>query len=134
MDYKEKTTQLCTVTRWYFCSLLQRFLKVLFQDEECCLVKTLQWKAGVNGEALTQLCAVKFGVDQPVEYRLYCRSDGDMIPLPSDAQIQDLQGLGASSSPLVYQHSSQDIKSHKLTRGGGFGPLGRSIVNWSEFK
>ncbi|XP_036443887.1 ras and Rab interactor 2 [Colossoma macropomum] len=99
-------------------NLQQRFVKVLFQDGECCLVKTLQWKAGVSGEALAQLCAVKFGVDQPEEYGLYWRSEGELMPLPSDAQFQDLQGLGDSSAPFIYQHSSQDMKSRKLTRGG----------------
>ncbi|XP_007244539.3 ras and Rab interactor 2 [Astyanax mexicanus] len=97
-------------------NLQQRFVKVLFQEEDCSLVKTLQWKAGVSGEALTQLCAVKFGVDQPEDYGLYWRSDGELMPLPSDAQFQD---LGASSAPLVYQHCSQDMKSRKsLTRVG----------------
>ncbi|XP_072517720.1 ras and Rab interactor 2 [Salminus brasiliensis] len=96
-------------------NLQQRFVKVLFQDENCSLVKTLQWKAGVSGEALAQLCAAKFGVDQPEDYGLYWRSDGELMPLPSEAQFQD---LGASSAPLVYQQSSQDMKSHKLTRGG----------------
>ncbi|KAL7853735.1 hypothetical protein AOLI_G00205790 [Acnodon oligacanthus] len=99
-------------------NLQQRFVKVLFQDGECSLVKTLQWKAGVSGEALSQLCAVKFGVDQPEEYGLYWRSEGELMPLPPDAQFQDLQGLGASSAPFIYQHSSQDMKSRKLTRGG----------------
>ncbi|XP_037401959.1 ras and Rab interactor 2 isoform X2 [Pygocentrus nattereri] len=99
-------------------NLQQRFVKVLFQDGECSLVKTLQWKAGVSGEALSQLCAVKFGVDQPEEYGLYWRSEGELMPLPSDAQFQDLQGLGTSSAPFIYQHSSQDMKSRKLTRGG----------------
>ena len=90
---------------------------MLFQDGECSLVKTLLWKAGVSGEALAQLCSAKFGVE-PEEYGLYWRSEGELMPLPSDAQIQDLHGLGASGAPLIYLNSSQDMKSRKLTRGG----------------
>ncbi|TSL04315.1 Ras and Rab interactor 2 [Bagarius yarrelli] len=96
----------------------QRFVKVLFQDGDCSLVKTLQWTAGLNGEALAQLCAIKFGVDQPDEYGLYWRSSGKLTPVPLDAQIQDLQNMGTSSAPLIYQHSNQNIKSSKLTREG----------------
>ncbi|XP_053334409.1 ras and Rab interactor 2 [Clarias gariepinus] len=96
----------------------QRFVKVLFQDGECSLVKTLQWKAGVSGEALAQLCASKFGVDQPDEYSLYWRSSEKLTAVPPDAQIQDLQNMGTSSAPLIYQHSCQEMKSSKLTRGG----------------
>ncbi|KAI5096746.1 ras and Rab interactor 1 [Silurus meridionalis] len=96
----------------------QRFVKVLFQDGECSLVKTLQWKEGFSGEALAQLCANKFGVDKPDEFCLYWRSSGKLIQVPLDAQIQDLQNLGTSSAPLIYQHSNQDMKSSKLTRGG----------------
>lgn len=91
---------------------------MLFQDGECSLVKTLQWKVGLNGEALAQLCAVKFGVDQPDEYGLYWRSSEELIPVPLDAQIQDLQNMGTSSAPLIYQQSNQDMKSNRLTRGG----------------
>ncbi|XP_058271536.1 ras and Rab interactor 2 [Hemibagrus wyckioides] len=96
----------------------QRFVKVLFQDGECSLVKTLQWKAGFGGEVLAQLCAMKFGVEQPDEYGLYWRSSGKLIPVPLDAQIEDLQNVGTSSAPLIYQHANQDIKSSRLTRGG----------------
>ncbi|XP_017348026.1 ras and Rab interactor 2 isoform X1 [Ictalurus punctatus] len=96
----------------------QRFVKVLFQDGECSLVKTLQWKAGISGEALGQLCAIKFGVDQPDEYGLYWRRSEKLIPVPLDAQIQDLQNMGTSSAPLIYQHSNPDMKSNRLTRGG----------------
>ncbi|XP_066502253.1 ras and Rab interactor 2 [Hoplias malabaricus] len=99
-------------------NLHHRFVKVLFQDGECSLVKTLQWKAGVSGEALAQLCGVKFGVEQPEDYGLYWRRDGELMPLPSDAQIQDLLSLGSRSPPLIYQLSNQDMKSRKLTRGG----------------
>lgn len=91
---------------------------MLFQDGECSLVKTLQWKAGCGGEALAQLCAMKFGVEQPDEYGLYWRSSGKLIPVPLDAQIEDLPNVGTSSAPLIYQHSNQDIKSSRLTRGG----------------
>ncbi|XP_076836518.1 ras and Rab interactor 1 isoform X2 [Brachyhypopomus gauderio] len=98
--------------------LQQSFVKVLFQDGEWSLMKTLQWKAGAGGEALSQLCAAKFGVDQAEDFGLYWRRDGELVPLPPTAHIHDLQSLGASSLPLIYQHSAQDIKSRKLTRGG----------------
>lgn len=91
---------------------------MLFQDGECSLVKTLQWKVGFSGEALAQLCAVKFGVDRPDEYGLYWRRSEKLIPVPLDAQIQDLQNIGTSSAPLIYQQSNQDMKSSRLTRGG----------------
>uniref|UniRef100_A0A8B9KDN5 Ras and Rab interactor 1a n=1 Tax=Astyanax mexicanus TaxID=7994 RepID=A0A8B9KDN5_ASTMX len=81
--------------------------QVLFQEEDCSLVKTLQWKAGVSGEALTQLCAVKFGVDQPEDYSLYWRSDGELMPLPSDAQFQDL-GSPLLHQPLVFSKTEPD--------------------------
>ncbi|MCI4386465.1 hypothetical protein PGIGA_G00062640 [Pangasianodon gigas] len=99
-------------------AIKQRFVKVLFQDGECSLVKTLQWKAGFSGEALAQLCAIKFGVDQPEEYGLYWRNSGKLIPVSLDDQIQDLQNVGTSSAPLINQHSNQDMKSSRLTRGG----------------
>ncbi|XP_051960512.1 ras and Rab interactor 2-like isoform X1 [Xyrauchen texanus] len=98
--------------------LHQRFVKVLFQDGDNSVVKTLLWKTGVNGEAMAQFCAVKFGVDRPEEYSLYCRRDGDLTPLPFNAQIQDLQSMGASGVPLVYQASNQDESSQKLNREG----------------
>lgn len=91
---------------------------MLFQGGECSLVKTLQWKAGFNGEALAQLCAIKFGVDQQDEYGLYWRNSEKLIPVPLDAQIEDMQNIGTSSAPLIYQQSNQDTKSNRLTRGG----------------
>ncbi|GAA6108836.1 ras and Rab interactor 2 [Tachysurus ichikawai] len=96
----------------------QRFVKVLFQDGECSLVKTLQWKAGFSAEALARLCAVKFGVDQPDEYSLYWRNSGKLTPVSLDDQIQDLQNVGTSNAPLIYQHSNQDMKSSRLIREG----------------
>lgn len=101
---------------------------MLFQDGECSLVKTLQWKAGISGEALTQLCAMKFGVDQPDEYSLYWRNSGKLIPVPLDAQIQDLQNMGTSSAPLIYQHSTQDMKSSRLTREGALDLSGEASM------
>ncbi|XP_073680620.1 ras and Rab interactor 1 [Garra rufa] len=97
--------------------LHQRFIKVLFQDGDSSLVKTLMWKTALNGEAMAHLCAAKFGVDQPEDYSLYWRKDGMLTPLPPNAQIQDLQSMGVSGVPLIYQASSQDEKSQKLNRG-----------------
>uniref|UniRef100_A0A673IN09 Ras and Rab interactor 2-like n=1 Tax=Sinocyclocheilus rhinocerous TaxID=307959 RepID=A0A673IN09_9TELE len=96
---------------------LQRFIKVLFQDGDTSLVKTLMWKTALNGEAMAQLCAVKFGVDRPEDYSLYWRRDGVLTPLPPNAQIQDLQSMGVSGAPLIYQASGQDERSQKLNRG-----------------
>ncbi|XP_016428697.1 ras and Rab interactor 2-like [Sinocyclocheilus rhinocerous] len=97
--------------------LHQRFIKVLFQDGDSSLVKTLMWKTALNGEAMAQLCAVKFGVDRPEDYSLYWRRDGVLTPLPPNAQIQDLQSMGMSGVPFIYQASSQDERSQKLNRG-----------------
>uniref|UniRef100_A0A8C1IUQ3 Ras and Rab interactor 1a n=2 Tax=Cyprinus carpio TaxID=7962 RepID=A0A8C1IUQ3_CYPCA len=97
--------------------LHQRFIKVLFQDGDNSLVKTLVWKTALNGEAMAQLCAVKFGVDRPEDYSLYWRRDGVLTPLPPNTQIQDLQSMGVSGVPLIYQASSQDERSQKLNRG-----------------
>ncbi|XP_041750287.1 ras and Rab interactor 2-like [Coregonus clupeaformis] len=94
-----------------------RCVKVLFQDGESSWMKTLQWRAGVSGEALTQLCAAKFGVDNPGLYKLYWRSEGEIQALPAQGQIQDLQGQGTSGTPLIYQLANQDgLKTCKLTR------------------
>lgn len=97
--------------------MLQRFIKVLFQDGDSSLVKTLMWKTALSGEAMAQLCAVKFGVDQPEDYSLFWRRDGVLMPVPPNAQIQDLQSMGGSGVPLIYQASSQDERSQKLNRG-----------------
>lgn len=96
----------------------QKFVKVLFQDGDNSMVKTLMWKTAFNGEAMAQLCAVKFGVDQGEEYSLYCRRDGVLTPLPPETHIQDLQSMGVSGVPLIYQASHQDERSQKLNRGG----------------
>uniref|UniRef100_A0A8C7U0G5 Ras and Rab interactor 2 n=1 Tax=Oncorhynchus mykiss TaxID=8022 RepID=A0A8C7U0G5_ONCMY len=93
---------------------LQRCVRVLFQDGENSWMKTLQWRAGVSGGALTQLCAAKFGVDNPELYKLYWRSEGEIKDLPTQAQIQDLQGQGSSGTPLIYQQANQDqLKTRK---------------------
>lgn len=107
----------CSHGKLYLNCVLQRCVKVLFQDGESSWIKTLQWKAGVSGEALTQLCAAKFGVDNPGLYKLYWRSDGEIQAIPAQAQIQDLQGQGSSGTPLIYQKAKQDgLKTCKLTR------------------
>ncbi|KAM9497499.1 ras and Rab interactor 2-like isoform 2-T3 [Salvelinus alpinus] len=94
-----------------------RCVKVLLQDGESSWLKTLQWRAGVSGEALTQLCAAKFGVDNPELYKLYWRNEGEIQALPAQAQIQDLQGQGSSGTPLIYQKAKLDgLKTCKLTR------------------
>ncbi|KAK9955543.1 hypothetical protein ABG768_015408 [Culter alburnus] len=98
--------------------LHQKFIKVLFQDGDRSMVKTLMWKTALNTEAMAQLCALKFGVDRPEEYSLFCRRDGELTPLPSNAQFQDLQSMGLSGVPLIYQASNQDERSQKLNRGG----------------
>ncbi|XP_056302552.1 ras and Rab interactor 2 [Danio aesculapii] len=98
--------------------LHQKFVKVLFQDGDNSVVKTLMWKTAFNGEAMAQLCAVKFGVGRAEEYSLYCRRDGVLTPLPPDTHIQDLQSMGVSGVPLIYQASHQDERSQKLNRGG----------------
>lgn len=82
------------------------------------MVKTLMWKTGVNGEGMAQLCAGKFGVDRPEDYSLFWRRDGQLTPLPLNAQIKDVQSMGPSGVPLIYQASNQDERSQKLMRGG----------------
>lgn len=98
--------------------LHQKFVKVLFQDGESSMVKTLMWRTGVSGEGMAQLCTVKFGVDRPEDYSLYWRKDGQLIPLPLNARFQDVQSMSASGVPLIYQASNLDERSQKLTRGG----------------
>lgn len=96
----------------------QRFIKVLFQDDDRSIVKTLMWKTVLDGEAMAQLCALKFGVERPEDYSLYWRKDGELAPLPFNIQVQDLQSMGASGVPLIYQVSNQAESSQKLNRGG----------------
>uniref|UniRef100_A0A8C2I0W9 Ras and Rab interactor 1a n=1 Tax=Cyprinus carpio TaxID=7962 RepID=A0A8C2I0W9_CYPCA len=91
--------------------------QVRYTDGDNSLVKTLVWKTALNGEAMAQLCAVKFGVDRPEDYSLYWRRDGVLTPLPPNTQIQDLQSMGVSGVALIYQASSQDERSQKLNRG-----------------
>lgn len=98
--------------------LPQRFIKVLFQDDDRSIVKTLMWKTVLDGEAMAQLCALKFGVERPEDYSLYWRKDGELAPLPFNIQVQDLQSMGASGVPLIYQVSNQAESSQKLNRGG----------------
>lgn len=93
-------------------------MKVLFQNEESSLVKTLQWRKGVSVEALAQLCAAKFGISEPEDYALFWRKEGETELLPSDSKIEDLLAMSGSGSPLIYQLQNPDAKARKLTRGG----------------
>ncbi|XP_030638084.1 ras and Rab interactor 2 [Chanos chanos] len=98
--------------------LQERFVKVLFQDGELSVVKTLQWRDGVTAADLTQLCAEKIGVTESEEYALYRRSEGDVLPLAPDTQIQDLQNLQGGGGPsLIYKRCPKDSKTPKLKRG-----------------
>lgn len=81
----------------------QRCVRVLFQTEQNSYMKTLQWRSGETVDHLTQLCASCFLIDQPGLYQLYWRRDGKLQPLPTDAQVQDLQDQGRSGTPLLYQ-------------------------------
>ncbi|KAG5284336.1 hypothetical protein AALO_G00025580 [Alosa alosa] len=96
----------------------QRFVKVLFQNEESSLVKTLQWKKGVNVEVLAQVCAAKFGISEPDDYSLFWIKDGEPESLPPDSKIDDFLALSGSRSPLIYQLQNPEARSRKLTRGG----------------
>uniref|UniRef100_A0A3P8Z926 VPS9 domain-containing protein n=1 Tax=Esox lucius TaxID=8010 RepID=A0A3P8Z926_ESOLU len=92
-------------------------VRVLFKDGEQSWMKTLQWKAGDNVETLTELCAVKFGVDNPQLHKLYWRNEGKLQACLPQAQIQDVLGQGSSRTPLIYQHANQEgFKTYKLTR------------------
>ncbi|KAL0993928.1 hypothetical protein UPYG_G00115660 [Umbra pygmaea] len=94
-----------------------RCVRVLFQDGEKSLRKTLQWKEGDDVEALTQLCAAKFTVDNPELYKLHWRIQGELQALPAQAQIQDLLGDSCSRTPLIYHPANQEgLKIHKLTK------------------
>ncbi|KAJ8266169.1 hypothetical protein GJAV_G00126730 [Gymnothorax javanicus] len=96
-----------------------RFVRVLFQEGDCSLVKTLMWKTGDSGESLAKLCASKFGVAEPEQYALYCRGGEEAQPVQLEAQVQDLQIQGGPSPSLIYQRCDQDpSKMRKLTRGG----------------
>ncbi|TRY54138.1 hypothetical protein DNTS_034823 [Danionella cerebrum] len=97
--------------------LHQKFIRVLFEDGDNSVVKTLMWKTAFDGEAMIQHCAQKFGVDRPEEYNLYWRREGVLTVIPPDAQIQDLQSMGVSGAPLIYQQTSQAQISQKLNRG-----------------
>ncbi|KAJ8405846.1 hypothetical protein AAFF_G00312830 [Aldrovandia affinis] len=97
----------------------QRFVRVLFQEGECSSVKTLMWKVGDSGESLAELCASKFGVAEAEQYALYWRRGGEVLPVPPEAQVQDLLIQGGAGPTLTYQRCDQDpSKMRKLTRGG----------------
>ncbi|XP_036404799.1 ras and Rab interactor 2-like [Megalops cyprinoides] len=105
----------------------QRFVRVLFQEGDCSAVRTLQWKAGDSGEALAQLCAIKFGVTEPEQYALYWRDGGETRPVPPQAQPPDLPAHSGGGPTLIFLRSDQDPgKARKLTRGGAV-DLGESV-------
>lgn len=101
------------------CRVLQRFVRVLFQDGDLSSAKTLQWNESETAEALGQLCAAKFGVADPEQYALYWRTGEEVQPLQPDAQIQDLQSQTGAIPSLIYQPRDEDAsRIRKLTRGG----------------
>ncbi|XP_051988894.1 ras and Rab interactor 2-like [Xyrauchen texanus] len=103
----------------------QRFVRVLFQDDSRCAVRTLLWKAGENVDALAQTCAGLFGVNDPQHYCLFWRSEGEMHPLPAHIQPHQL-GMYEGGS-LSYLRSDHDFsKVRRLTRGGAV-DLGESV-------
>ncbi|KAJ7996335.1 hypothetical protein DPEC_G00236030 [Dallia pectoralis] len=94
-------------------------LRILFQDGDQSCMKTLQWKAGDNVENLIELCAAKFGVDNPQLHKLYLRNEGKLQECHPQALIQDVLGHGCRQKPLVYQQDNQDVlETYKLTREG----------------
>uniref|UniRef100_A0A3Q2XXV3 Si:ch211-168d1.3 n=1 Tax=Hippocampus comes TaxID=109280 RepID=A0A3Q2XXV3_HIPCM len=100
-------------------TLLQRCVRILFQDGERSAVRTLQWRAGESSQALAQLCAATFGVSEPQQYALYWRSGGEMRALPPQAQPQDLAGHSEGGPSLSYLRTDHDFsKMRRLTRGG----------------
>ncbi|KAJ8405389.1 hypothetical protein AAFF_G00318620 [Aldrovandia affinis] len=105
----------------------QRFVRVLFQEGECSIVRTVLWKAGDSGDALAQLCVHRFGVSEPEQYGLYWREGGEMHPLPPQAQPSDLPTHSGGSPTLAFLRCDQDFgKARKLTRGGAV-DLGESV-------
>ncbi|XP_061092449.1 ras and Rab interactor 2 [Conger conger] len=105
----------------------QRFARVLFQDGECSIVRTVLWKAGDSVEALARLCVLKFGVSEPEQYSLYWRDGGETRPVPPQAQPTDLPSCSGHGPTLAFLRSDQDFgKARKLTRGGAV-DLGESV-------
>ncbi|KAI1898524.1 hypothetical protein AGOR_G00073240 [Albula goreensis] len=105
----------------------QRFVRVLFQDGEGSIVRTLLWKAGDSGDTLAQLCVLKFGVAEPEQYALYWRDGGETRPLPPQAQPSDLPSHIGGGATLAFLRCDQDFgKARKLTRGGAV-DLGESV-------
>ncbi|XP_065150440.1 ras and Rab interactor 2 [Paramisgurnus dabryanus] len=103
----------------------QRFVRVLFQDDSRNAVRTLLWKAGENVEALAQICAGLFGVNEPQHYCLFWRNEGEMRPLPAHFQPHELgKHEGVSLSYLRSDHDFSKIR--RLTRGGAV-DLGESV-------
>ncbi|XP_064181818.1 ras and Rab interactor 2 isoform X1 [Anguilla rostrata] len=105
----------------------QRFVRVLFQDGDCSIVRTLLWKVGDTPEALARLCVLKFGVSDPEQYGLYWRDGGEMRPVPPQAQPSDLPACSGGGPTLAFLRCDQDFgKARKLTRGGAV-DLGESV-------
>ncbi|KAJ8336650.1 hypothetical protein SKAU_G00378700 [Synaphobranchus kaupii] len=103
----------------------QKFVRVLFQDGDGSVVRTLLWKPGDTPEALAQLCVLKFGVTEPEQYGLYWRDGGETRPLPPQTQPSDLPSC--SGPTLAFLRCDQDFgKARKLTRVGAV-DLGESV-------
>ncbi|MCI4377152.1 hypothetical protein PGIGA_G00200380 [Pangasianodon gigas] len=92
----------------------QRFVRILFQNTECCAARTLHWKAGESVEVLTRTCAEVFAINEPQHYCLFWRNGGEMHPVPLHTQPHE---LGAPT--LSYLRKDHDFsKMRRLTRGG----------------
>ncbi|KAG5853255.1 hypothetical protein ANANG_G00071150 [Anguilla anguilla] len=103
----------------------QRFVRVLFQDGDCSIVRTLLWKVGDTPEALARLCVLKFGVSDPEQYGLYWRDGGEMRPVPPGAAVRPARLQRGAT--LAFLRCDQDFgKARKLTRGGAV-DLGESV-------
>ncbi len=102
---------------------VQRFVRVLFQDDLRSAVRTLLWKAGENVDALAQTCAGLFGVTEPQHYCLFWRSDGEMCPLPAHAQPHQLAAHEGVS--LSYLRRDHDFSKNAQTDQRGRRRSGR---------
>ncbi|KPP73923.1 ras and Rab interactor 2-like [Scleropages formosus] len=101
--------------------------KASYFRSEHSAVRTVLWKMGDNGDALAQLCAVKFAVTDPEHYALYWSSGGEMQPVPPQAQLQDLPATSGRTPTLIFLRCDQDLsKMRKLTRGSAV-DLGESV-------
>ncbi|KAK3546025.1 hypothetical protein QTP70_019941 [Hemibagrus guttatus] len=92
----------------------QRFVRILFQNSECCAARTLHWKAGESVEVLTRTCAEVFAINEPQHYCLFWRNGGEMHPVPLHTKPHEL-----SAPTLSYLRKDHDFsKMRRLTRGG----------------